>query len=133
MKNFKVIAVLFFIGISISASAQRTKITNEAKTNSASTTTEKGKDVSIEGMGITKTVAMNGENLRVQGADCNITVTGSVNNIWVEGANVTIKADRVNSVKIEGANTHVFYKTSGNKYGKATADVFGTNSGVIKK
>lgn len=134
MKTIKLLIAGALICFSMAGQAQkRTKTVSKTKTVSASTTISQDNDVHIDGASITKTIAMNGGNLFIDGADCNITVTGSVNTITVNGAGVTVHADRVNAIKIEGASTHVYYKTSGNKNGRASVSVFGAGSGVTKK
>lgn len=93
---------------------------------------QQSKDVKIEGMGVKRDVEMNGGTLTVEGADCEIRLKGFADRIEVEGANVKVNADAVNFVKIEGANTFVYYRTTKNKNGKVASSVFGMNSGVKK-
>lgn len=93
---------------------------------------QQSRDVKIEGMGVKKQVTMNGGTLTVEGANCDIVVNGFANSIVVSGANVTVHADAVNTVKIEGANAVVYYRSTKNKNGRVASSVSGWNSTVKK-
>lgn len=129
----KTLAILAFIGVSCAVNAQRTVTKTEVRGNSASVASKQGKDLRITGTAITKTVTMNGGNLVIEGSDCNITVIGAVNQISITGADIVVNADRVNSVKIVGSGSHVYYKTSGNRNGRATVAITGTDSGAVRR
>lgn len=135
MKNFCKTALVAMSFVALNAYAQSgvRRVVNSVVGTAASQTAQQGRDVQITGAGITRTVAMNGGNLTITGADCRITVTGSVNRIEINGAGVQVVADRVNSISIVGADTHVTYHTSGNRSGRAAVNIVGAGSGVSKR
>lgn len=144
MKNFKslllMLGILAITGFSnaqsiknvVNTAKKATKVSKNGTADKLGTVQQEGKTIHIEGMGQNKNITMNGGILHVEGAENRITVKGFADQVIIEGANTTVTIDAVNSVKIEGADTHVYYKTSNNKSGKATVSVFGTGSGVSK-
>lgn len=144
MKNFKSLSLIlgmsmctgFFNAQTEKKPVKKVSTLKKVNTKTADafgTVEQEGKTIHIEGMGQQKNISMNGGTLHIEGADNNIVVSGFADKVYVEGANTTVNIDAVNSVKIEGANTHVYYKTSNNKSGKAAISVFGVGSGAVKR
>lgn len=135
MKTLKILLSVVAFAFAANMNAQKTttkKVTQKVTATSAEQTTTENSMTHIEGMGITKTVKMNGGTLHVQGSDNTITVSGFAHKVIAEGANITVRIDKVNSVKIDGVDTKVSYRTSANKNGKPTVSVNGVNSGVSR-
>lgn len=100
--------------------------------NGAGNISNSGGNYHVQGVSHTKTFNMNGGTLEIEGADNQITVKGFVTKIIIQGAGNTVTADKVNSIKINGADSHVYYRASGNPSGRANTSVSGAGSGASK-
>ena len=75
--------------------------------------TQKPKVITIDGVGITRTLETNGnEIIKIEGTNNKINVIGSCSKIDIEGTENYVQASLVGEISIEGANNTVYYTGS---------------------
>lgn len=124
MKNLRKIAWLFVLTfLCIMPLISQAQTTNK----------ETSETINVVGSGITKTVEATGnENINISGSDINVTIIGACNTITVTGAAIKVRAQSVRTIRVQGADSGVAYKSSPNKNGKAISSVTGADAYVTK-
>ncbi|PUB33411.1 Protein of unknown function (DUF3060) [Elizabethkingia sp. YR214] len=128
-KLFFLFFCMLFIGTSATINAQ----VFGGNSNTSGSVSEKDGNIHIEGVGHQKKFSSDGGVLHIEGTNNTITVSGFLSKVIIEGASNTVYIDKVSSVKIEGAGTKVYYKTSPTKTGRPATNIFGAGSSVIKQ
>ncbi|MCT3757997.1 DUF3060 domain-containing protein [Elizabethkingia anophelis] len=120
---------MVFVSTSITINAQ----IFGGNSNTSGGISETDGNIHVEGVGHQKKFSSDGGVLHIEGANNTITVKGFLSKVIIEGAGNTGYVDKVSSVKIEGAGTKVYYKTSPTKTGRPATNIFGAGSSVIKQ
>ncbi|WP_407486720.1 DUF3060 domain-containing protein [Elizabethkingia anophelis] len=129
----KKLLILFWCMVFVSTSITIDAQIFGGNSNTSGGISETDGNIHVEGVGYQKKFSSDGGVLHIEGANNTITVKGFLSKVIIEGAGNTVYVDKVSSVKIEGASTKVYYKTSPTKTGRPATNIFGAGSSVIKQ
>ncbi|WP_165789198.1 DUF3060 domain-containing protein [Chryseobacterium shigense] len=127
MKKTLIVSILF-IGIGLTQAQKNSKANSEFGTS-----TQKGKNIEIDGVGHNQSFSSDGGNATVSGVNNVVTIKGFAAKLEVSGSGNTIYVDKVTRVVLEGTTNKVFYKESPTKTGKPNTSITGVGNSVQKK
>ncbi|PQA92063.1 hypothetical protein B0A69_16010 [Chryseobacterium shigense] len=119
---------MLFIGIGLTQAQKNSKANSEFGTS-----TQKGKNIEIDGVGHNQSFSSDGGNATVSGVNNVVTIKGFAAKLEVSGSGNTIYVDKVTRVVLEGTTNKVFYKESPTKTGKPNTSITGVGNSVQKK